>query len=314
MKVLLAEDEIVSRHMLDSLVCRWGYEPVVASDGLEASQILQQPDAPRLAVLDWLMPGLDGVELCRALRQQKDTLYTYIVLLTAKHTKNDVIQGLESGADDYITKPFEPRELRMRLRSGKRIIHLLDQLTTAREALRELAARDSLTSLWNRSSIIDLISSELYRAQRQGSSVGVVIADLDHFKRINDTYGHLTGDNVLRQAAETMSNSIRPYDSVGRYGGEEFLLLLPGCDQINAIGHAERVRIALSRLAVNTREGDIPVTASFGVTVVGPEAYVDAPAAIAAADAALYAAKREGRNRVEFMATACESTLGTCTQ
>ncbi len=199
MKVLVADDEIVSRRLIETSVRRWGYDVVVANDGLEASQILHSPDAPKLAILDWLMPGLDGVQLCRQLREGKDDAYTYIILLTAKHTQGDVVQGLEAGADDYIAKPFDPQELRVRLRTGKRILYLLAQLTTAREALRELAARDPLTTIWNHKSIVDLLEDELQRAGRQGAYVGVVLVDLDHFKSINDTYGHLTGDHVLRR-------------------------------------------------------------------------------------------------------------------
>lgn len=303
MKVLVADDEVVSRRMLESLTRHWGYEPIVASDGLEASRILHQPDAPKLALLDWMMPGLDGVELCRALRtEKKDDAYVYILLLTAKHAKEDVIEGLEAGADDYIVKPFDSRELQVRIRSGKRVLYLLEQLTTARETLRELAARDPLTSLWNRTSIIELLDAEVQRARRQGSSLGVVLVDFDHFKEINDKHGHLTGDRVLGQAAESMQSAVRPYDAVGRYGGEEFLIVLPGCDRINAESHAERLRQALRELAISAPQGTIHFTASFGVTVIGPEMVVDAIGAIGAADLAMYAAKRGGRDRVEFLA------------
>jgi diguanylate cyclase (GGDEF)-like protein len=305
MKVLVAEDEIVSRRLIESSVRRWGYEVVVAHDGIEAARILQEPDPPKLALLDWLMPGLDGVELCRQLRAQKSESYTYILLLTAKQNQSDVVQGLEAGADDYITKPFDPQELRVRLRTGKRILFLLDQLTTTREALRQLASRDPLTSLWNHNSIIELLASEIHRAERQGSCVGVVLADLDRFKAINDTYGHLVGDHVLRQAAQTLSHAVRPYDAIGRFGGEEFLIILPGCDPINAVSHAERLRLALQRSEISTPSGiALRFTASFGVMVVGPDAYSDADTAISLADAAMYAAKRAGRDQVQFSASA----------
>ena len=300
MKVLVADDEVVSRRLIETSVRRWGYEPVVAKDGLEASQILHSPDAPKLAILDWMMPGLDGIELCRELRQGDGDTYTYVVLLTGKRNKTDVVQGLEAGADDYLIKPFDPQELRVRLQTGKRILCLLDQLKAARETLRALAARDPLTGLWNHSSIIDLLVNEVERAERQGTYVAVALVDLDHFKSINDTHGHLVGDSVLREAARVMSSSIRPYDAVGRLGGEEFLIVLPGCDQINAVGHSERLRLALSRIAVDTPTGPVHVTASFGVTVVGPETRIDARTAIQIADTAMYAAKRAGRNRVEM--------------
>jgi diguanylate cyclase (GGDEF)-like protein len=309
MRILVADDEIVSRKLIEASVRRWGYDVVVANDGLEAARILQGENAPNLALLDWMMPGLDGIQLCRELRKAGKEPYTYIVLLTAKHSKSDVIEGLEAGADDYITKPFDPQELRVRLRTGKRLLCLLEQLTTARETLRELAARDPLTGLWNHSAIIDLLAGELTRAERQGSHVGVVLVDLDRFKTINDTHGHLVGDHVLREAAKVLNASVRPYDAVGRLGGEEFLVILPGCDQINAISHAERLRTALNRISVNTPSDAIQFTASFGVTVVGPESRVDAPTSIQSADSAMYAAKRAGRDRVEFADAGCELAL-----
>jgi PleD family two-component response regulator len=209
-KVLIADDEIVSRRLLESSLTRWGYDVVVAADGLEASEILRHADAPKLAVLDWMMPGLDGVDLCRRIRARKDDSYTYVLLLTAKQSKQDVIQGLEAGADDYITKPFEPQELRVRLRNGKRILYLLQQISAAHESMRQLASHDPLTKLWNRSVILEMLATELSRCARDQSSLGVVLIDLDHFKRINDTYGHLAGDRVLREAAAAMAGAIRP--------------------------------------------------------------------------------------------------------
>ena len=301
MKVLIADDEIVSRRLLESSLKRWEYEVIVASDGLEALQVLRAPDPPKLAVLDWMMPGLDGVQLCRELRLRSDELYTYVLLLTAKHTKGEVVQGLEAGADDYMTKPFEPQELKVRLRTGKRILFLLDELTTAREMLRDMAARDPLTKLWNHNSILELLTTELIRAERQSTSVGVILLDLDHFKLINDTYGHLVGDHVLRHAAEAMTDTVRPYDAVGRFGGEEFLIVLPGCDEMNATSHAERLRLALKKRTVTVPEQEVRFTASLGVTVAGPGAYVDTQAAIRVADAAMYTAKRAGRDQVAYL-------------
>jgi diguanylate cyclase (GGDEF)-like protein len=306
MRALVAEDEIVSRRLLESSLRRWGYDVVTACDGLEAAKILEAPDAPKLAVLDWLMPGIDGTQLCRQIRQTQTDSYTYMLLLTSKHTQRDVVEGLEAGADDFICKPFDPQELRVRLRTGKRILYLMDQLTAARDTLRDLAARDPLTNLWNHSSIIELLRNELSRGERLRASVGVILVDLDNFKAINDGYGHLLGDEVLREAARALGGSIRLYDALGRLGGEEFLVVLPGCDEINATSHAERLRQAVDRISVTTPKGQISVSASVGVTVVRPDAFVDAQLAIHTADLAMYAAKGAGRNRVEFLATPSE--------
>ena len=298
MKVLIAEDDAVSRRLLESSLTRWGYEVVVASDGLEASRLLLVPDAPKLAVLDWLMPGIDGAQLCEDIRRQKPEPYTYIIMLTSKQSKEDVIRGLEAGADDYVCKPFDPSELKVRLRTGRRILYLQDQLIGAREALRDLATRDQLTNLWNRSTILSIIGNELARANREGSSIVVMVGDLDGFKQVNDTYGHPTGDEVLRGVAQAMKEVLRPYDSVGRYGGEEFVAVLPGCVRENAASHGERLRAAVSRLEIATPAGVIRPTMSLGIAVADRHSPLDAHELIVAADAALYEAKRAGRNRV----------------
>ncbi|MEX0676925.1 MAG: diguanylate cyclase [Pirellulales bacterium] len=299
MRVLIADDEPVSRRLLESLLIRWGYEVAVAEDGATASRALLSPDAPKLAILDWLMPGIDGAQLCREIRRNKPEPYTYIIMLTGKRHKCDVISGLDAGADDYVIKPFDPAELKVRLRTGKRILYLQDQLISAREALRDQATRDALTGLWNRAAILNILGDELERARREGSLLGVAIADLDFFKHINDTYGHPIGDEVLRKVAQVMREFVRRYDSVGRYGGEEFLIVLPGCDACNAVSHAERLRAAVARVVVESPRGNISTTGSFGVAVAGQRSSADACDLIQAADQALYRAKQGGRNRVE---------------
>jgi len=300
MKVLVADDEAVSRKLLETTLHRWGYEVVTAHDGLEALRMLREPEAPKLAILDWLMPGLDGVQICREIRGQRSEPYTYILLLTGKNSKCDVIEGLDAGADDYVIKPFDSQELQVRLRTGKRILYLQEQLIAARETLRDQATHDSLTGLWNRAATFELLMKELARQQRLGGSVAVALLDLDGFKQINDVHGHLVGDEILRAVAAAMQNSTRRYDAVGRFGGEEFILVLPGCDNINALSHAERIRAVIGQISINTPQGLVGVTASLGVTVSRPEQNIDACGLIRAADAALYQAKHDGRNRVEF--------------
>jgi diguanylate cyclase (GGDEF)-like protein len=173
-------------------------------------------------------------------------------------------------------------------------------LIAARETLRDQATHDSLTGLWNRAATLELLMGELARQQRHGGSIGVALVDLDGFKQINDIHGHLMGDEVLRAAAIAMQNCTRRYDAVGRFGGEEFIIVLPGCDSINALSHSERVRAAVEQISIETQQGHIGVTASVGVTVARPQQIIDACGLIRAADSALYEAKRNGRNRVEF--------------
>ena len=208
---------------------------------------------------------------------------------------------MEAGADDYITKPFDQHELQVRLRAGTRLVDLQAELLSAREALREQATKDSLTHLWNRSSIFDILCRELARGQRERTPVGVVMVDLDHFKNINDNYGHFAGDAVLCEASRRMQNAIRQYDSIGRYGGEEFLILLTGCDEEASWAQAERLRKQLTQVQMSLQESSVGVSASFGVTTALPGQPWTPEELIHKADEALYLAKRRGRNRVEFL-------------
>jgi len=305
MRILIADDESVSRRMLQGLLVKWGYEVVAAEDGDAAWEILKSPDAPRMALLDWMMPGQNGVDVCRVLRDKRPEPYTYMLLLTAKDAKESVVEGLESGADDYLTKPFNPQELKARIRVGLRLLDLEDNLVQAREDMRFKATHDTLTGVWNRGAILETLDKEVWRSRREGQSLGVLIGDLDHFKSVNDTYGHPAGDAVLREISRRMQADVRPYDSVGRYGGEEFLILLPGCNTPAAGDAAERLRKAVSRDPVETPTETLQVTMSIGgvSTADWPK---DGPnQVLQMADLALYRAKNEGRNRV-VMAGAAE--------
>lgn len=302
MKILIADDSIVSRHLLEATLRKWGYEVVVACDGLEALEALERKDAPVLAILDWMMPGLTGPEVCRRIRQWAREPYTYTLLLTSKSQKEDLIEGMEAGADDYITKPFDQHELQVRLRAGTRLVDLQAELLAAREALREQATRDFLTQLWNRSEILEFFGRELARSSRERTPVGVVLVDIDHFKAVNDTHGHEAGDAVLREIARRMQVSVREYDGIGRYGGEEFLILLPGCDELSSYNQAERLRKQIAQAEISIGDTSLSITASFGVTTAElGEAWTPA-SLIRRADQALYLAKKSGRNRVEFLA------------
>ena len=304
MRILIADDEAVSLKLLESRLRKWGYDVVSARDGSDAWEVLASQASPSLAILDWQMPGLDGLELCRKIRQLGREPYVYVILLTAKSRPEDVVAGLEAGADDYLAKPFDAQELQVRLRSGRRIIELCEQLVAAREAFSEKASRDWLTGLWNRGAIMDALACELARAGREGKPLGVLMGDIDHFKHVNDTYGHLAGDAVLRETARRILGSRRPYDSVGRYGGEELLVLAPGCDLALAGRLAERLRTAVAATSFDTPDGLIPVTISFGATAYEPGSSADADALVRAADQALYQAKDGGRNRVACGAAA----------
>jgi two-component system cell cycle response regulator len=298
-RVLAAEDNPVFQSMLRSMLTKWGYDPVIARDGAEAWRALDAEDAPRLAILDWMMPGMDGVEICRRVRAAGREPYIYILLLTARTESRDLVEGMEAGADDYLTKPFIAHELRVRLRAGQRILDLQSELVAAREALRVQATHDNLTGIANRGAILESLNTELSRASRERRPIAVLMADVDRFKQVNDTRGHQAGDDVLREVAHRMKSVMRNYDAVGRYGGEEFVVVLPGCDGDGAFAQAERIREAVGTEPFQAHGNVFGITCSLGVSwrdIAMPE---DAGALIREADLALYQAKALGRNRVE---------------
>jgi two-component system cell cycle response regulator len=267
MRVLAAEDNPVFQSMLRTMLAKWGYRPIIARDGNEAWTQLACEDPPRLAVLDWMMPGLDGVEICRRLRLVQREPYIYILLLTARTESQ-------------------------RIRAGRRILDLQD-------ALRRQATHDGLTGLLNRNSILGKLQEEVSRAGRSDEPLAVIMVDLDNFKSVNDSHGHLAGDAVLREAASRLKNASRAYDAVGRYGGEEFLVVLPGCSTTDACAQAERIRSAMAATPVPVDSGSLPVTASFGLACTE---FTLPSQLIRAADAALYQAKDAGRNCVRVAA------------
>lgn len=299
-RILVAEDDPVSRRMLQSLLDKWGYEVESATDGMEALQLLECAGAPPLAILDWMMPGLEGPQICQRLRADAERPYIYVLLLTARSQKGDLLRGLEAGADDYLTKPFDAQELRVRLAVGQRILDLQRNLIEAREELRFSATHDNLTGLANRGVSMEALHQEYARQAREGGCFGVIMADVDHFKHVNDTYGHLCGDSVLKEVTLRMKASVRPYDTVGRYGGEEFLIVVPSSEALGTLRLADRIRKAIEATPIVTDSGEIKVTASFGVSASTIARPLPPEVLLRLADDALYRAKQQGRNRAEI--------------
>jgi two-component system cell cycle response regulator len=296
MKILIADDELVSRRMLQGLLTMWGHEVIPVADGNAALELLKAPDAPRVGLIDWVMPGQNGVDVCSAMRRDRPEPYTYMILLTAKDAKENIVEGLESGADDYLIKPWDPDELKARLRTAQRILQLEDRLVEARETMRFKATHDHLTFLLNRGAIVDLLERELVRTQREKGCTIVMLCDLDHFKSVNDVHGHLVGDEVLRETARRLLGSVRSYDFAGRYGGEEFLLVLNNCNASQAVLRAEEVRKGIGGLPIQTARGPLSVTMSVGVLSSRDWAGHNTEEILCEVDAALYRAKASGRN------------------
>lgn len=299
MKILVADDDPVSRRLIQRTLENSGYEVVVVVNGKEAVIELAKPDGPRLALIDWMMPELDGPGVCREMRSRHDDLYIYILLLTSKQSNVDVVRGLEAGADDYLTKPCRTSEMKARLRTGHRILQLEDKLIEAREKMHFKATHDSLTSLWDRGAMMSLLRGELARSSRDNSCVSILLCDVDHFKKVNDVYGHSTGDDVLQHVSRELLNSVRPNDLVGRWGGEEFLIVLNGCSQEHLSKRAELIRKAISHSPSPVSGSQISVSLSIGaITVRNWNQSLPIATILKLADEAMYEAKALGRNRV----------------
>ncbi|MBA3012211.1 MAG: diguanylate cyclase [Proteobacteria bacterium] len=293
MKILIADDDPISRRILEANLLEWGYELMVASDGLEAWEILQKPESPNLIISDWMMPRMDGLELCREIRNMEKSKYIYFIILTAKGEKKDIISGLEAGADDFLTKPFNQEELKYRTRIGERVLNL-------EHRIMELANIDSLTGLLNRRAFMEKMEQEMSRTQRENNSFSLILTDIDHFKNVNDTYGHQIGDLVLRRFTGQLKTLARPYDFLGRYGGEEFLICLPGANGLQAASTAERMRRQTEDMEIMLPDDSqsIRITASFGTACYSVESEKDVDSLIKRTDVALYMAKNKGRNCV----------------
>lgn len=292
MKVIVADDDTGTRLLLEHTLTRWHYDVASFSNGLEAIQSLRKEKESCLAILDWVMPEMDGIEVCRLVRERPSNEgYVYVLILTGKQRKEDIVEGLEAGADDFLVKPFDFQELQMRLRVGERILSLQDRL-------KKMAYHDSLTDTLNRMAILEYLDKELKRTQRNDDVVSVIMTDLDHFKQLNDSYGHLCGDAVLQKCAGCLKKNVRAYDMVGRYGGEEFLIVVPGVDREATYHLAERLRLALSQHPIEYDGRVLSVTTSMGISDSTLPECKDLDSIIRVADESLYQAKRQGRNQI----------------
>jgi two-component system, cell cycle response regulator len=309
MQVLLVDDSAVYRKLIGDYLRSWDFTVTVTQTGSEAWQVLQQPEAPKLVLLDWVLPDLDGIELCQRIRKAgMSGPYVYVILLTGKEGRQNMLDAMQAGADDYLLKPFDESELKARLLVGKRILNLQEELVAARESMRHAATHDSLTGLLNRGEIFNMLERELERARRERKPVAVILADLDHFKKVNDTHGHLFGDGALQDIARRLHSKLRVYDGVGRYGGEEFLLVLPACDLPNALLRANELRAVVGDTPIVCGNVTRSITMSMGVAVSECAGIQEVEALLSCADAALYSAKEKGRDRVEHLEPARKKT------
>jgi diguanylate cyclase (GGDEF)-like protein len=294
-RILIADDDAPSRRVLEATVRRLGHEPVVVTNGVDAQEVLLRSDGPRLAILDWMMPGADGLAVCRAVRRRVGP-YVYLVLLTARDRHEDRAAALDADVDEFLAKPLNARELEARLRSGDRLLTLQENFLQAQAALRHQASHDNLTGLWNRATVREHLDAEINRARCAGTSLAVVLADLDRFKMVNDTYGHRAGDVILREATARMRLALRASDAIGRYGGEEFLIVLPDTEPHIAMTVAERARASV---CAPMHVDGVRMAMSVSLGVASTRTATNCPdGLIQAADAALYRAKADGRNCV----------------
>lgn len=299
-EILLVEDSRTQALRFQLMLENHGYHIHVAQNGIEAMNMLLSNHFS-IVVTDWVMPEMDGSELCRAIRQHDFGGYIYIILLTARDSKTDIIEGLKSGADDYLTKPVDDMELIARLSTAERIIRLEQALRKRNQEIALLSITDPLTRIFNRGYINDHLPIAFKRAARYHQPLSIIIADIDHFKVVNDTYGHQAGDKILIKFAAALKETLRTdIDWVARYGGEEFLVTLPETDLEGAKTVAERLRELTAELSIDTGDKQIKITASFGVATLSQDSdmkMLNTDELIKTADRCLYEAKEKGRNQ-----------------
>jgi diguanylate cyclase (GGDEF)-like protein len=300
MKILVAEDDPVSLRQLQACLAEWGYEVTSVTDGQKALEIFQVPDPPRLAILSWVLPGMNGIDVCREIRKRTRRPYTYILILTARVKKQALVEGWPAGADDYLAKPYNPHELRARLRTGRRTLDLRSQLLSAYRLIQAQMTVDPLTGVWSRDVILEILKRQLILSSHSDSPMGLMFVNVDHFKKMNDTFGPFAGDTILREVVRRVRVALRPPDSIGRSKADEFVIVLPGCDAPTAATLAEKFRTRVDRRAFDTSEGMVPVTVSLGVVIAPAKRALDLNVAWSLAAEAVARAKASGRNRVEF--------------
>ncbi|MGA3104223.1 MAG: diguanylate cyclase [Terriglobales bacterium] len=309
-QALVVDDSAVYRKLIGDHLRSWGFGVTLAECGTTAWQILEQTHAPKLVLLDWVLPDLDGIELCRRIRKAGASgPYVYVIVLTSNEGRQKMLEAMHAGADDYLVKPFDELELKARLLVGQRILNLQEELVAARESMRHAATHDSLTGLMNRGEILLMLERELERARREQKPLSVLLGDVDHFKSVNDTLGHLFGDEALREIGRRLRAQLRVYDGVGRYGGEEFLMVLPNCDLPGALLRANELREILAHSPVVSAGKERMVTMSMGVAVSACLGKEEVEGLLNQADAGLYAAKENGRNRIEHFTPALQQTM-----
>jgi diguanylate cyclase (GGDEF)-like protein len=299
--ILIAEDDSVTRMLLKKTLSKEGHEVVSVENGQKAFELFKENFFP-IVLTDWMMPEMDGLELCRAIRKEENPGYVFIVLLTAKDSQDDIISGLKAGADEYLTKPFNRAELIARLNTGKRFLRQERALRRANEEIKILSITDPLTGCSNRGCLNQRLPQEIQRAARYKRPLSIVMCDIDHFKKVNDTHGHQAGDMVLKEFSRRIKDSIRDnVDMLARYGGEEFLVTLPETNLDGALNLADRLRRIVSDKKIDIGTKKIKITASFGVVGFdsnGAGSDITLDHLIKDADRYLYQAKNDGRNKV----------------
>ncbi|MBI4826169.1 MAG: diguanylate cyclase [Nitrospirae bacterium] len=306
MKILVVEDDPISRKLLEKTVKSWGHEVIAAENGMIAWEIFLKEEI-KFIIADWMMPEMDGVTLCKNIRALNKTGYIYFILLTGKDKKEDIVEGLEAGADDYVAKPFDVAELKVRVRAGERILNLEKELTqknnelgNLNKRLEEIARTDALMEIGNRHAFYESIKKSHHRACRYLQNYGLIMCDIDYFKNYNDTYGHMEGDILLKKVADTLKEVIRLSDDIFRWGGEEIVVIVHEQEKSQTIVVAEKLRQAIESLKIEHKGCERGyLTISCGVAAFNEnDKHNEWKEILDRADKALYIAKQSGRNRV----------------